>query len=161
MAHYLGVEPAMIEKGLQLPVSVNLRMEVIRTKSGKWILADCYNASPESMEAAIQALMTFKGENRRLGAILGDMLELGKFSESAHREIGRKLNSCGIHGVMGIGSWSQCILEEMDIKHKYGFVKVENVIPNLSEMAKNWDVVLIKGSHGMQLEKLLPEILRL
>ena len=64
-----------------------MRMNISKTKKGNYIINDAYNASPQSMKAALDVLSELK-EGKRKIAVLGDMLELGSYSKQAHEEVG-------------------------------------------------------------------------
>ena len=116
------------------------------------ILDDTYNASPEAMRAAIDQLMTTAG-NRKI-AVLGDMYELGENSADIHGKIGEYALSKGVDTVIGVGDLGQLIAAEagdtgIPVQTKEEAIKI------LREMAEEGDVVLVKASHAMQMEKIV------
>ncbi|HPD55267.1 MAG: UDP-N-acetylmuramoyl-tripeptide--D-alanyl-D-alanine ligase [Candidatus Paceibacterota bacterium] len=136
------------------------RMQIIKGIKNSVILDDCYNASPLSMKAALETLGHFA--QRRRVAILGDMLELGKYTTEAHEEIGKEVIK-KVDFLICVGSAARLIAESA-IKH--GFDKNKVLVFNNSESASKIikkeissnDAILIKGSHAMQLEKIVEEL---
>jgi len=124
-------------------------------KGGVLFVNDAYNASPESMKAALNALPQTTG--RRL-AVLGDMKELGKFSETAHRDVGTyaldKLDyliCAGLecHPMAKVWQEQGRFVEHVD--------RNAQALETLQKIAKPGDVVLLKGSHSCRLWELLEE----
>ena len=136
------------------------RMQIIKGIKNSVILDDCYNASPLSMKAALETLSHFV--QRRRVAILGDMLELGKYTTEAHEEMGKEVIK-KVDFLICVGSAARLIAESA-IKH--GFDKNKVLVFNNSESASKIikkeissnDAILIKGSHAMQLEKIVEEL---
>ena len=130
------------------------RMEINHLKNNITIINDSYNASYESMKASILNLKNMHGERKI--AVLGDMFELGEFSEKLHREVGTEIYKNKIDKLFLIGNYAKFIGEEA-LKEGY---KKENILysenkeelfNNLKQNLKNGDVVLIKASNGMKL----------
>ena len=108
---------------------------------------DTYNASLESMKAGIEIL---RREDGRKVAILGDVFELGEFSEEVHREIGKFLNEVKLDLVITGGKASRFINDELIEIDNYHFETTEEIVENVSELLKVGDVILIKASNGMK-----------
>ncbi len=136
-----------------------LRMEV-RQRNGATVLVDTYNASPDSTVAALRALYEGPTEGRRL-AVLGEMKELGDFTESGHRAVGAGLDATKLDSVLLTGGPTRFIFEEAV---SAGFPAAR--IAQLSELdvqevrkfldtAGQGDVVLVKGSRALGLERAL------
>ncbi|HOV88713.1 MAG TPA: UDP-N-acetylmuramoyl-tripeptide--D-alanyl-D-alanine ligase [Candidatus Paceibacterota bacterium] len=136
------------------------RMRILKGIKNSVILDDCYNASPISMKAALETLSSFT--QRRKVAVLGDMLELGKYTTEAHEEIGKEAAK-KVDFLICVGAAARLIADSA-IKH--GLDKNKVLIFNNSESASkmikkaitNNDVILVKGSHAMQLEKIVEEL---
>lgn len=147
-----------IKEGLLKFVPTKMRLDIINSNN-KTIINDCYNASPESMEAALSILSKY--ENRKV-AILGDMFEMGDYTEYGHRKVGKNiLNNTDI--LITIGNSSKFISEEaikngFTKENCYHFQTKEEGIKNFSKILKDDDVVLVKASRGMQFEKLIEYI---
>ena len=130
------------------------RMEINHLTNNITIINDSYNASYESMKASITNLKNMHGERKI--AVLGDMFELGEFSEKLHREVGTEIYKSKIDKLYIIGNYAKFIGEEAE---KEGYKK-ENIIyfenreelfNNLKQNLQNGDIVLIKASNGMKL----------
>ena len=130
------------------------RMEINHLKNGVTIINDSYNASYESMKASILNLKNMNG--LRKIAVLGDMFELGDFSEKLHREVGTEILKNKIDKLFLIGNYAKFIGKEAenegykkeDILY---FENKEELLKYLKQNLQKGDVVLIKASNGMKL----------
>lgn len=155
----LGVTPENIRRSLRAFRNLEGRQEILE-KKGYTIIKDCYNAGPESMEAALKVLGTKKG--RRI-AVLGDMLELGSSAQAEHYRVGRiavgKADLVFAYGPNAVRVRDGCITGGMpDRKVRY-FQDRGMLIAALRREAKPGDVLLFKGSHGMHMETVLESFL--
>jgi UDP-N-acetylmuramoyl-tripeptide--D-alanyl-D-alanine ligase len=120
---------------------------------------DAYNANPESMRNALAAFSAIKTVGRKL-FVCGDMLELGSYSAFAHAQVGRLAAESGVDFLVTIGSLSQ-LTADAAVKHgmKRRCVRsvesVEDVVQELNSIARPGDSVLLKGSRGMGMERIL------
>ena len=150
----LGIEMDSIKKGLEQFKATSMRQEVIKTAKYT-IINDAYNASSDSMFAALSVLS--KAEGRKV-AILGDMFELGEYSEKAHRETGKSA-ALRADVVIAIGKDAKYIYQEARINgllsDAHYFQTKEECIENLDNIIKDGDTVLVKASRGMYLEKIV------
>jgi len=138
------------------------RMNLLEGIKGSYILDDTYNSSPASLRLALDTLQSLPA--KRKIAVLGDMLELGEFSEPAHRDAGRHMaKACDI--VFAVGLRMQFAKDEL-VAH--GFKENENIFYfedseaaglKLKETVREGDLVLVKGSQGMRMEKVVKEIM--
>lgn len=115
------------------------------------IINDCYNANLDSMKSAITYLGSL--DNRKI-AILGDMLELGKFSEKLHRELGKIVVDNKIDILITVGNYSKFIYEEaicmgFDKNNIYKFDNNKEALLKIKNILNNKDNVLLKASFGM------------
>jgi UDP-N-acetylmuramoyl-tripeptide--D-alanyl-D-alanine ligase len=126
------------------------------------IIDDTYNASPASVGAALEVLGEIKS-SRKI-AVLGDMLELGGETEKSHKGIGRKFLEIKGDVFFAIGSRMKFAVAELE---QHGFKK-ENIFSfdnpmdtgkKIQEVMKEGDLVLVKGSQGMRMEKVIEEIM--
>lgn len=126
-------------------------------KQGVLYVNDAYNASPESMKAALKALPKPAGVGKRVG-VLGSMMELGKFSENCHREIGR-FSIPHLDHLICYGEECRPIVEEWKKagKEVYMADDFRDLQCKLEKLVKRDDVVLLKGSNSKQLWKLVEE----
>ena len=120
---------------------------------------DAYNASPASMEAALKTLAEAKkaAKNARTIAVLADMLELGAISEDGHRRVGRWAVENGTDFILTYGNDAAYISEEAkqlggNTQHCADRQEAANV---LRTIANAGDIILLKGSHSMQVDKML------
>lgn len=138
------------------------RMRLLKGIKESMILDDTYNASPLAMRAALDTLKELPG--KRKIAILGDMLELGKYTEAAHRSIG-DLASKFVDVLITVGSRSKFILDEVNISARkkqiqaFSFEDAISAGLALDPMIKAGDLVLVKGSQTMRMERAVEEIM--
>lgn len=145
---YFGISPEEIAAGLGSYKSRNNRSQFLTTKHNQVIL-DAYNANPTSMLKAIQNFLTFRHNHKVL--ILGDMLELGKYSEPEHENLLREISKNKFMDVFLVGN------EFFRFKNRYGykyFLSTGDLIEHLSNRPVKDSLVLIKGSRGIALEKI-------
>ena len=147
-----------IQKGLLKIEKEKRRLEKIEV-SGMTIYDDTYNASYESVKAAIETLDMLKVQGRMV-YILGDVFELNDFAEEYHRKIGKVLAKAKIDLLITAGEYSKYINEEV-LKEKnienYHFKDNNEVIRNLN-LLKKGDTVLIKASNGMKFDEIVKSI---
>jgi len=139
------------------------RMSLLSGINDTWIIDDTYNASPFAMKSAINTLGELKNFNRKI-AVLGDMLELGKHTEEAHFSIGNILKENNIDVVCVVGPRAKNIKKgaiEAGIKedHIYEFDTSFEAGDFLKTFVQKGDIVLIKGSQGMRMERAVEAVL--
>lgn len=118
------------------------------------VIEDCYNASPDSMKAALSALSAFNA--KRKIAVLADMLELGSISEEAHRNVGKMAADFNIDMLFTYGSQAKFIAEGAEgLKNVKSFKDKEELTESLLSLLCPGDCVLFKGSRGMKLEEVI------
>lgn len=128
----------------------SMRMNIV-DKNGVKFIVDCYNANPDSMKVALDVLNKFDG---RKIAILGDMFELGDFSEKFHREVGKYLIEKS-DVLIAVGEYAKYYFEEAKEKiETYYFNNKLEALDHLKNYIKNGDVLLFKASRGMKLEEI-------
>ena len=156
----LGVEPESICRALAKFRNMSGRQEVLQVR-GCTVINDCYNAGPESMQAALLVLGAKKG--RRI-AVLGDMLELGPRSQAEHYKIGRLVAQTAdllfAFGPNGRRIASGAITGGMDDAKVSVFESRESLARSLIRTATEADVILFKGSRGMHLELILEQFVK-
>jgi UDP-N-acetylmuramoyl-tripeptide--D-alanyl-D-alanine ligase len=153
VANEMGVGGAEIKRGLESFHGVPMRLQV-KELSGALVISDVYNANPSSMQEAVKELIRLK--RRRTIAVLGDMLELGRYAASAHRELVEGLSRSGVDMLIAVGSEMKKAAPEFAGMH-YEADDSRAAGSILSGILAEGDTVLIKGSRGMQMEKALPE----
>lgn len=132
-----------------------LRLAAVRSENGALLLDDTYNASPESMLAALNLLDELDG---RKIAVLGDMLELGPYERGGHEMVG--LRAAQVAGMLlTLGERAHIIAEAarragMKKSSVLEFDQTEPVVEWLNTNLSPNDVVLIKGSHGLRMDRI-------
>jgi UDP-N-acetylmuramoyl-tripeptide--D-alanyl-D-alanine ligase len=144
--------------GLQSSHS-QLRLVAVPGPGGSILLDDTYNAAPESTIAALNLLAELEG--RRL-AVLGDMLELGSYEETGHRMVGARAASVADE-VMAVGPRARWIAEEavkagLPASHVTHFEELPPAIEALRRRVGAGDVVLVKGSRGMRMDRIVDSL---
>ena len=136
----------------------SMRLEMIETGKYK-ILSDCYNANPQSMQAALEVLKNIPA--KRKVAILGDMKELGEISSDRHWQTGRlAAETAGL--VLAAGPLAADIYQaakEKGVEARY-FEETSDLIHNLSGLLLSGDLILVKASRSMHFEEVLEAIKR-
>ena len=157
-----GVEPEAIQQALKGFQNTGMRQKTYQ-KYGYTIIEDCYNAGPESMEAALNVLGDFKTEGRKI-AVLGDMLELGNRSNAEHYRIGRiavgKVNLILAYGTASEHIIDGAITGGMSTQNAMHFDARDPLVAALLHRARPGDVLLFKGSRGMKMELILEAFLQ-
>ncbi|WP_148556228.1 UDP-N-acetylmuramoyl-tripeptide--D-alanyl-D-alanine ligase [Terrisporobacter glycolicus] len=147
-----------IKDGLKNFQCTKNRLDIIKSNN-LTIIDSVYNASIDSMTAALNILGRYK--SRRV-AILGDMFEMGEFAEFGHRQVGKSaLNNVDI--LISIGKDSEFIVKElkennMNPDNLYHFETKEEAIEKLDDIIKENDTILVKASRGMHLEKVVEHL---
>lgn len=157
IGRYYGLNNQEIQAGFNAFKPSEMRMNIFQ-KGKIRIINDVYNANPDSMEAALNTLKD-SGENKRTIAVLGDMLEMGEWAEKAHFNIGKTLAQLQIDLLIGVGEHSCAYVDGalskgLSKEHAVFFKSNEEAIHHLKQIIKDEDVLLIKGSRGMKMEKI-------
>ena len=158
----LDIEVDKIIKGIESVQLTKKRMD-IKEKNGIKVINDAYNASPEAMKASLEYLSTFK-DNRKI-AVLGDMFELGEYSENLHKLVGKEVYKNNIDILVCTGENAEIIVKEaldsgMDKQNIFYFQNNDEVLEFLKKEVKPNDVVLFKASNGMKFFELADKFLR-
>ncbi len=150
LGRYFKVPPDKIRKAVENYVPQNNRSQII-TRGTNTFLLDAYNANPTSMKRALDNLAQMEGQYRM--AILGDMLELGTYQDQKHREMLTHAQELQIDQIVVVGP----AFGEVAGDGVLHFDQVDQVRPWLESQELENYLVLIKGSRGIQLERLLSE----
>jgi len=152
----LGVPGTAIVAGLAKfrPAAMRSQIEV---RHGVRIIVDCYNANPASTRAAVRLLAESKARGRRI-AVLGDMLELGPTTAQLHAEVGAYVAEQGIDTLIASGPLARNLAQGartagMTAVHEAADAPV--AAAELLAMVQPGDLVLVKGSRGMRLERVV------
>lgn len=159
VAMHFGIEGAEIKKAVESFRPFPMRMEVSDLPGGVHLINDAYNANPRSMQLALETLREVGGKGRSI-AVLGDMLELGDFSEEAHRNLGRVVKTLSIDYLITLGERSAAIvesaIEDGFTPERTGIAKSHAEAARIArQWARKGDWILVKGSRGMAMEKVV------
>ncbi|MBI2159974.1 MAG: UDP-N-acetylmuramoyl-tripeptide--D-alanyl-D-alanine ligase [Candidatus Rokubacteria bacterium] len=152
----LGVPLDAIARGLAEAPPVAGRC-VWRAAGDVHILDDTYNANPVSLRAALETVAARRGTGR-LVVVLGDMLELGAITEEAHRDAGRAAVAAGADELVGVGRaalWAVEAAREAGLAEAHHATTFEDTVAHLLKRLIPGDTVLVKGSRGMRLERVV------
>lgn len=138
---------------------VGLRQKILRTDTGVTVIADCYNASAESMASALQVLRDLPAKGRRI-AVLGDMLELGGQSEPAHLRVGEQAAGMGTDVLFLYGDRAETVAHgAAESGMNLETIKIYRDKTEMAREIKNFirsgDIVLFKASRGMKFEEVI------
>jgi len=134
----------------------HLRLVAVRSSCGALILDDTYNASPKSMLADLNLLEEMDG---RKIAVLGDMLELGRYEHQGHRKVG--IRAAEVADVLvTVGKKAEIIARaaaenKLEQNRIHSFAESTDAVVFLNEFLQQNDVVLVKGSRGMRMDKIV------
>ncbi|MCX8024312.1 MAG: UDP-N-acetylmuramoyl-tripeptide--D-alanyl-D-alanine ligase [Thermanaerothrix sp.] len=150
-----GLSWQEIIQGLQYARN-QLRLVAVRLPNGALVLDDSYNAAPESMLAALNLLNEIEG--RRI-AVLGDMLELGPYEAEGHRLVGIRAAEVADH-LITLGQRARMIAEAalhagLPSNRIVHAEDISQVVEVLRQILKEGDVVLVKGSHGLRMDRIV------
>lgn len=161
LADALGVSPESAARGMAGFRPIGLR-GAVEHLGPLTVLADCYNANPESFAAAIDyCTQAFPG--RRLAAVVGTMLELGTTSDSAHRLVAERLLDAGFSLIAATGEFETAVREAGGARNGTRIVlapDADDVWDRLVAELEGDEVVLVKGSRGVRLERIVERLRR-
>ena len=157
---HFGVDEKDICDAISNYVPANNRSQLTKTERNT-LIVDAYNANPTSMMAAIDNFDIMEGENKM--AILGDMLELGEQSEVEHQNIVRRLMESKIEKIILVGKEFEKACnqlgirsEELGVNSKFSIFNFQLSTLNSQLSTLNSQLILLKGSNGIGLYKLIP-----
>jgi len=138
------------------------RMNLLEGVKNSLILDDTYNSSPAAVKMALETIKELPAKRKIV--VLGDMLELGKFAVDEHKKIGNLVKEFGIDMVFAVGPRAKFIYEEaldsgFNPKNIFYFPSTEETGKFLESKIKEGDLILIKGSQAMRMEKIVEEIM--
>ncbi len=158
-----GVTLSAVRRGLGKAKPFSMRMQ-IEEWNGIGIINDAYNANPASMKAALQTLVEVQCRGKRI-AVLGDMFELGRHSDSEHRALGKAAASAALDGLYLLGAQAALVGKGA----RAGGMEPAKIIigkdpgdlgGKLREHLRPGDWLLFKGSRGMKMERVLEALKR-
>ena len=161
VGNLLNIAPENIIKGIVTFTLTKNRMEIDKIKDNVTVINDAYNASYDSMKAALEYLKELPG-NRKI-AVLGDMFELGEFAEEIHRKVGIEVITHKVDMLVTVGELANYIADEAEY---LGMPKDQVIRLNTTTEAINYlndnlekdDVVLLKAANGMHFAEIFKGI---
>ncbi len=164
----LGIDHEAIRAALAAFKAPEKRSNVIPSRRGYVVIDDTYNAGPASVKSALKTLSMMDGDRKI--AVLGDMLELGDHAIEAHLEIGRNLASdmgqsqCGVDLLFAVGELAKLIARGaidagMPISSVIEFEDSAQAAKEITSQVRERDVVLVKGSRAMKMERIVEALL--
>jgi len=161
-AFAVGTDIKTIAEGLAEFRPFSGRMEMVKLRNGSFLLDDSYNANPASVREALMTLKDLKVHHNGF-VFLGDMLELGTESEEMHRKIGMLIATIGINTLFLQGNFSRVTAAGameggLSPENIFFLSNENNGINYLKENLKKGDWILVKGSRGMKMDKIVVQI---
>nr|WP_207729617.1 UDP-N-acetylmuramoyl-tripeptide--D-alanyl-D-alanine ligase [Clostridium cibarium] len=153
-AKTLGVTYDEMERGLKNIEATSMRLEFIKV-NGFTVINDCYNASPDSMNAALDVLKNYKG--KRKIAVLGTMRELGDESKEAHRAVGEYANDKA-DILVTTGEYVEDYKLGFNCGKFKNYSSKEEMINEIRTFIKKDDVILVKASRGAKFEDVVAKL---
>ena len=156
LATRLGMDPAESAHAIRNFKPAGMRQHIVDF-NGVTVIEDCYNANPDSMRAVLSALASLQIEGIKI-AVLGDMLELGDFSEEEHRKLGFYAAQSSIDILLCFGEnmkYTALAARAANIPGVEWFSEKSDAADYLSKTARAGDAVVFKGSRGMQMEEIM------
>ncbi|WP_299527400.1 UDP-N-acetylmuramoyl-tripeptide--D-alanyl-D-alanine ligase [uncultured Lutibacter sp.] len=148
IGNYFKISEEAIKNGIENYIPTNNRSQIIEKGTSKIIL-DAYNANPTSMQAALENFNELKDSSKII--FLGDMFELGKESKSEHQKIAELATSFNFYKVFLIGK----AFSTTHVKNAFIYDSFEDFKTSNKNLAIDNTTILIKGSRGMELERIL------
>ncbi len=165
VAFAMGIDDKLIAPGLGAYQPPPGRLRPLAGIKRTFLLDDTYNSSPKAVELALETFMSLpkEGEGRRY-AVLADMLELGALTDQTHRRVGAQAAASGIDVLLCIGPKSKALCDEAmkngmsedRVFHLHDAVEAGHF---LQERIKPGDMVLVKGSRGMRMERTVKDLM--
>jgi UDP-N-acetylmuramoyl-tripeptide--D-alanyl-D-alanine ligase len=151
----LGLTREQIQRGLAECPPPKMRLNFFEA-GGVRVLDDCYNANADSTIAALETLCGLPFQGRRV-AVLGDMNELGAHSAAAHAAVGKRAAELGIGQLVAVGKMAAVTAQAAraaGLTRVFEFAEVEGALRAMKNFLKSGDVVLLKASRGVKLERI-------
>lgn len=154
----LNIDFSKIKEGIdKFSLSKN-RMELINLSNDVLLINDCYNANYDSMKAGIEYLAKTKAEKKI--AILGDMLELGEFSDELHRKVGEEVIKNDIDILITVGEKARIISDTVKTVNSnvYACESNQEAVAIAKSLMKKDDIIYIKASNGMRFKEIVDSL---
>ncbi|MCX6127875.1 MAG: UDP-N-acetylmuramoyl-tripeptide--D-alanyl-D-alanine ligase [Proteobacteria bacterium] len=159
----LGLDPSACLTGLQSFQGIKGRFKLERI-GDQLLIDDCYNANPESMAAGLETLREAYGA-RQKNIILGDMMELGDKTESAHRSIGalctHEIKPSRLITIGPQAAWigDEAVKAGLNRSQHQHFAQVEEILPQIHAIWRESELLYVKASHSLRFDKIIDKIL--
>jgi UDP-N-acetylmuramoyl-tripeptide--D-alanyl-D-alanine ligase len=162
VSRFFGLQDSEISRGIATFKTAYGRTEIYSIPEKSEVIGDYYNSNPTSLAAALKLLHDKKGASQ-YHAVLGDMLELGEEEERFHREVVQPIREFGITHVWLFGPRMKSLFDELQahsakpsvLEHVAHFERIEDLSAALKSQIKPGARVLVKGSRGMKMERVL------
>ena len=159
IGNILGIEKEKIIKGISEFKLTAKRMDIQIIKDNIKVINDSYNASYDSMKAALE-VMEKTDANRKI-AVLGNMLELGEFTKELHEKVGEEVVKNKIDVLITVGEYAENIAnkaETLGMKDILKLKDIDNAAEYIKNNMRNGDLILLKASNSMNFSKILEKI---
>jgi len=157
----LGADRHAVTRGLEQTKPLFGRSQILR--DGITLIQDCYNANPDSVRAVLDFFQRIPWNGRKV-LVLGSMLELGGESRGAHEQVVALALRLPFDSIYLFGAEMQEALAPLDVRGRevmsYGADDFDSLLVDLRESVRAGDLVLLKGSRGLQLERLVDPLMR-
>lgn len=158
----LGISLALIAQGISDFELTGNRLEIKKNEKGVTIIDDTYNASYDSVKASL-AMLKSRKEKRKI-VVLGDILELGSYSEKIHRDLAKIVMDNDIDVLVLVGDLMLYLFDELKMnnysKKVFTFNKYNETYEFLDDLLKKDDVILLKGSHSINLTEVVNHLMK-
>lgn len=155
----LGIQKDEVIKAISEFKLTSKRMDIHIIKDNIKVINDSYNASYDSMKAALEVVNRTRA-NRKI-AVLGNMLELGDYTKELHEKVGEEVIKNNIDILITIGEYAKDIsnkAEKLGMKSIFKFENIDDATKFIKSNMKNGDLILLKASNSMNFSKILEEI---
>lgn len=155
----MGMPLQVVSEALSRAVPESGRAQVLSTASGVTVVDDSYNANPDSMRASLRTFAAMEVKGKKV-AVLGDMGELGPFSEEGHRQVGVDAAQAGVEMLVCVGPLAQGIAgaaTEAGLASEVVFcvADADEALARVKPLLCEGDAVLVKASHSVGLERVV------
>lgn len=159
VARALRIPFHSIQRGLARFKAPKMRLQIIRTRQGRTLINDAWNANPTAMKAGLNVLKSI-GYRKNTVAVLGDMLELGRLTAAAHRSIGRYIARLGIGQLITLGPRAKIIANTaikygMPRSRVFSYFSHNQVVHHLLRFTNRKSIIYFKASRKIRLEKVV------
>jgi UDP-N-acetylmuramoyl-tripeptide--D-alanyl-D-alanine ligase len=160
VAELYNIQTDNIVEGLEEYKNLSRRFEKNLLKNNIQIIDDTYNASIDSMKAGIKAIEVMKAKRKII--ILGDMFELGDFTNSLHVEVGKLFEDSRVDILLTLGENAKIIANEAKkyIDDVYEYTQKEELIKDLCKLIKEGDLIYFKASNAMKFDEIIKEVIK-